>query len=384
MRFATIASSFLFSLFVGAAGCNSSDDSLSTTTSSVGSGDFDAISVPPSRCAGGWNVTWVPHTGSDPQFAAAADGTLHMLYIGFGNGQAQLRHVSQHNPAAATTLGGLVLGSLAVAPDGNARAFVADSDSPAASADDAGIMRLTQTASGWVRDAQPISGDGGVRNASAIDAAGHTHLAFGDGGLVYLTDASGSWQRTTDFGVPAFSSVAVFRVIADGNGHPHIFFIANGSDGNPASYWASNSSGAWRVVQLPGGDLAVAVDGNGIPHAVGNASVDVLHHYVLGAAGWSDTTLDALGAVTIYDAAIDGGGSLHLLVQSKPFTISYASNAGGPWRTSQVVALDPGLPQVPLARIAVGSDGAPHVAWKGRVDQATFGFATQCDATLAN
>jgi hypothetical protein len=338
--------------------------------------DFDSIAVPPSTCVAGWQITLVPRVGSDPRWASGDDGKMHIMYIGYGAGETGLRHVSEADPQAAETVSTMGLGSLAIGPDGSANAFLAARSGVVQSPERVGIVHVSRGSEGWVVDPAPVSSDGGMLNASAIDSNGHAHLAFGDGGLYYATNATGSWVKTT---IGAQTQVAAFALEVDRNGHVHIWFSGiDPGDTTVRNHWASNASGTWLVAVMPDSDAAPAIDRHGVPHVITSTGKNGgLVHLWRDGERWSSEPLAALGNASIFDVAFDDAGKLHAVLQSGSGGIAYATNASGSWTVEPVIMSDT-LGLVPSGAIGIDHDGKPHIAFKGPVSGASFGFAQRC------
>jgi hypothetical protein len=374
LRFTSLRRALAVAVAATLGACNASPTVDGTTPNA----DFDSISVPAPSCADGWRVTLVPHQGSDPQWAVGADGKLHIMFIGYGNDTMALRHVAEDAPATATTVGGMGLGSLAIAPDGTPNAFLAARSGTVQEPDAVGIVHVAHAHSGWMLDPTEVSQDGGMVNASAIDGDGHAHLAYGDGGLFYMTDAGGTWQRTA---VGTRQQVGVWGLQLDRGGHVHIWFESLSDDGMTlANFWASNASGDWKVVPLPASDVATAIDSRGFPHVVtgGTGKPFGLSHLWWDGTAWQTEALSALGNVTLYDMRLDGNDKMHLLLETENSNIVYANDVAGTWKLDRVVSFTT-KGQVVKARLGLGPNNEPHVAFTTEDAGATFGFAQHCN-----
>jgi hypothetical protein len=339
--------------------------------------DFDSIAVPPSACVAGWQISLVSHQGSDPQFAVAPDGTMHMMYIGFGNGQTALRHVAEDRPTLADTVSPSGLGSLAIAPDGTPVAFVGARAGTVQAPNAVGILLVADGKNGWHIDPQPISDDGGVVNASAIDPQGHAHVAFGDGGLFYVSDDGSGWTRTQ---VGDAMQVDVFDLQLDAHGNAHVWFNAiDPITSQPANFWstnAGNASGSWKTTLVPATDVSPAIDSQGRPHVVTGGAGGVSHLWYDGTA-WQTQTLP-IGNVTVYDMRLDAQDQPELVVGTRAADLSLAHEVAGSWRVEHVMTFD-SAGEVPKARLGFDGAGNPHIGFKGDEAGATFGFARRCD-----
>jgi hypothetical protein len=338
--------------------------------------DFDSIAVPPPTCLNGWQITLVPRIGSDPRWANGPDGKMHIMFIGYGAGQTALRHVTESDAQAAETVSTLGLGSLAIAPDGSANAFLAARSGLVQSPDSVGIIHVSRKSDGWAVDPTEVSSDGGMFNASAIDNDGHTHLAFGDGGLFYASNASGQWVKA---GIGTQTQVSVFALEVDHAGHVHIWFSGVDQGATDArNHWASNASGTWQIMAMPDSDAAPAIDRRGVPHLITSTGQNGgLIHLWRENERWSSEPLPALGNASVFDVGFDDNGKLHVVLESNSSAVAYATNASGSWTLEQVIASDAfGL--VPSGAIGIDHDGKPHIAFKGPVSGASFGFAQRC------
>jgi hypothetical protein len=336
--------------------------------------DFDSITVPPPSCNNGWLISLVSHQGSDPQWAVAPDGTMHIMYIGYGEGQTALRHVAEAEPARADTVSTMGLGSLAIAPDGTANAFLAARSGMTEEPDAVGIVHVAHAHDGWHLDPAPVSSDGGPINASAIDSDGHAHLAYGDQSLFYANNVSGEWVKTS-IGPQTF--VSVFALYIDARKHVHIWFSGiEPGDTTRSNHWASNYSGSWRVVTMPDSDVAPAIDRDGVPHLI-TVDSSGLNHVWRDGDRWRTEPLPALGKASVFDLRVDDNGKLHVLIETAASSIIYADNVAGSWTLDPVITSDT-LGMVPDARLGLDAKGQPHIAFKGPVSGASFGFAKHC------
>jgi hypothetical protein len=365
-------------LAVSGCGPATGPEQTQTPTAPPANADFDSVtSTPAASCVGGWMISLVPRRGSDPQWAVAPDGSMHIMYIGYGENQMALRHVAEELPGHAETVSTLGLGSLAIAPDGSAHAFLAARSGMLESPERVGIVHVAHAHAGWQIDPAPVSSDGGMFNVSAIDSSGHAHVAFSDTTLYYADNTSGQWVKT---GIGTQTQVTVFGLALDRNGNVHIWFsgIDPGSS-DVTNHWATNLGGSWNVVAMPSSDVAPAIDSSGVPHVIvdDEATGGLAHLWRVGDR-WQSEALPALGSNgSVFDLRIDANDKLHVLFETSAGNILYASNASGTWTVEPIVAVDK-LGLVPAGRIGLDRNGQPHIAFKGPVSGASFGFAKRC------
>ncbi|MDB4970312.1 MAG: hypothetical protein JWN44_6001 [Myxococcales bacterium] len=336
--------------------------------------NFDQISAPTATCEHGWLFTQVPRQGHHPQFARAADGTLHLLYLGQGvanAGESAWRHVGAATPLAAETLPLQAnAASIAVASDGTPTVFMSEPGE--------GIVRLYEDARGWQRDPVAFGYDsGGDAPLATFDAAGHADVAFRAGGqLYYGTDAGGSWTLTT---VGDQRQSSPWALLGDPSGALHLFFTGNDAQTQvETNYWASNAGGRWQAIAFPPNVWGVnsAVDRSGRPHLLHPSASGPLHWWYEQGA-WQQETLPFVMSGA-YDFLFDAGDHMHLLLATSQ-SLVYATNATGSWTQSTITQLAPSTGS--SGRLALDASGRPRVAFSWTVagmDPGLFAFAQPC------
>jgi hypothetical protein len=265
--------------------------------------------------SGGWIAEVIdPSYGSAAALAIAADGALHVVYVGGG-----LRH-------ASTVSGTWAIETI---------------------------------------DPAPLNGAPGNATALAIDATGHLHVAYNIGGaLRYATDASGAFvselvaDTYSSFGTSVFPSGLGLAVSAQGEVH-----IAYGSAEQLVTHAVRGAQG-WAFESIQGGEGtyvggagAAAFDEDGVFHLAfhGRPSSDsfqVFHATKAVDADWNITAIAEYG-----DAqpalAVQPGGAAHVVFAGG----GYATDLDGTWALEDASLGGPG------ASVAVDGDRSIHVAW---------------------
>ena len=178
-------------------------------------------------------------------------------------------------------------------------------------------------------DTSGLTGDTGYGSSLAIDAAGHSHIAYTNGkyfaSLMYATDAGGSWTATTvDNGGGATRATGYDPSLAlDSRGEPHIAYYS-GSGQNLR--YASLTGTGWTLSTIEhlnniGMQPSLAIDAQDRPHIsyydatnkeLKYATYDTTFGQLVirtvdrddDAGSWSSLALDPAGhpAIAYYDA----------------------------------------------------------------------------------
>ena len=180
----------------------------------------------------------------------------------------------------------------------------------------------------------------------AIDASGHHHVtyrddSYGNQGIVYTTDSSGSWVSVRvsapntiladalSFGGP---SIAV-----DSTNKAHISYF----DQSRGVQYATNVSGNWVVSTLSSSTYqgilsSIAVDSSDKVHisymdqTIGSGTARYIRYVTNVSGSWVTTNLD-----TISDGysslAIDSQDKIHIVYPGSQGFLKYATNVSGSW-----------------------------------------------------
>jgi hypothetical protein len=143
-----------------------------------------------------------------------------------------------------------------------------------------------------------------------LDAAGHSHIAYGGDHLYYAWDDGPAWQYEV-----ADSSVGVGEdasLVLDGWGLPHISYYDRT---NQDLKYAYRDASCWHIETVDaagsvGFSTSMALDGSGYPHISYHDDTNSnLKYAYRDASGWHTETVDAAGDVGWHTSlALDGSG----------------------------------------------------------------------------
>lgn len=200
----------------------------------------------------------------------------------------------------------------------------------------------------------------------AIAPDGSRHLVLGQGllGIAYATDRSGAWvTETLEAGRYQGRQTGL---VLDAAGAAHVAWVRE----TPREVrYATNATGAWTIEPVDGSLLAdapcLAIDAAGVAHVAytGADSYEVRVATREGGA-WRVEPLAGMRAIGLA-MALDTEGATHLVFANPGQgggAPTHATNASGAWTQQAVGAGYPsGVGSLPS--IAIGPDGAIHVAW---------------------
>ena len=269
-----------------------------------------------------------------PSLATDSTDSLHVAYIA----QVQLRYATNRsgNMEVETLMdaGGrwpaLIL-------DGNDRVHIVARDN------DSQLIYFTNESGAWesqVLSTLSVSALGGLQT----DASGALHVVYGadDGTLYHLTNASGAWQ-TSEIGNPGTTYLYSIYFTIDTAGSVHVTydFYSEATENYYLGY-ATDASGSW--------ELTSNVVENAEPeaiyvNAVGQVCIVWLNddtYQILGCAvkdgsTWTNETIDQTDLdFSNVNVSTDGSGTLHLSYSDGFEAIKYAKGMPGDWTVETI------------------------------------------------
>lgn len=225
----------------------------------------------------------------------------------------------------------------------------------------------------------------GSDSSIVVDSNGKVHISCrneegvgspggGQGGLRYITDASGEW---TWYDVDTSQTTGNDGDIAlDKDGRVHISYL----DKNAGLKYATNSDGSWKGDVLDkttsvGWNSSIAVDSNNKVHIsysdpsplapnVNPPGNGYLKYATNVSGEWVIHVVDDQNAGTFTGLAVDGQDNVHIAYHTSDgasSTLMYAINSQGSWVKETVDDDERGAVGIYCA-IAVDSDGHPHIS----------------------
>lgn len=198
-------------------------------------------------------------------------------------------------------------------------------------------------------------GDG---SSLAIDAGGHTHVAYIDNGLLkYSTNKTGTWVSQpveTVFGDNV--SLAI-----DSQGNPHVAYRHSGR-----MRYAVKSGGIWSTEYADTGDntgnhCSLVLDSSDVPHLAYDDNNNQVIRYAVKQVSWTKEAVDSV-------SSSGGYVSLQLDEDGIPWIafnffdaqeLKLANRTGGAWSLEVV---DSGNNTGRWCSLRLAPDGAPHIA----------------------
>jgi hypothetical protein len=361
-------------------------------------GKKEPTAVPP---AGSWNISVVDSVGNVGQFssiAVDAHGKAHIAYFEqTRTEQIGDASVPYGNLKYATNASGSWQAiTLDTGAGATPRIFVDKDDKVHIVHTKLGVsdistildLRYTTNRSGlW----ETVSiGSGVVKGTDAsivVDANGKVHISArneqgvgspggGQGGLRYVTNASGEW---TWYDVDTSPSAGNDGDIAvDGTGNVHIGYL----DKNTGLKYATNAGGSWQVEVVDdtpnvGWNTSIAVDSNNKVHISYSDPGPILDppgngylKYVTNASGgWVTQVIDDQNAGFFTGLDVDSQDHVHIVYYTWDGTrgrLKYATNASGAWAIETV---DENGAVGLYSAVAVDSEGYPHISYYDYIQQ---------------
>jgi hypothetical protein len=356
----------------------------------------------PTQVRDSWNIVTVDSDGNVGQFSSIAvdgNGKAHIAYFEHVKdetiGEAT---VSYGNLKYATNTSGIwqtvVLDAGAGATprifvDGNSKVHIVHSKLGVSDVLTLLDLRYTTNRFGsW--ETAPIE-SGIVKGADAsivVDSNGSVHISSrneegvgtspegGQGGLRYITDASGVWTWYDVDNSPTAGNDTDIAVDTDGD--VHISYL----DKNAGLKYATNAGGSWGVKIVDdtpnvGWNTSIDVDSNDkvhISYSDPSPLVDPPGNgylkYATNASGqWVIQVIDDKNAGFFTGIAVDAQGNIHIVYYAwdgAAGMLKYATNASGSWVKETVDETGAvGL----FCAIALDSDGNPHISYYDHINQ---------------
>ena len=231
---------------------------------------------------------------------------------------------------------------------------------------DPGILYQTDASGSW-DETRITSGDDWVPDL-AFDASDHAHVAFArfgtTPGIYYATDATGSWATSLAWADDAWApSIAV-----DGAGKIHIAYAS--TNFTPGTFYLTNASGDWVRTQISSGtydaEPSLALDGNGAVHVAFARYQPESRglYYATNASGTWTSGRITTGSDDQPSLVIDSSDHPHIAFRAASGTgISYMENTSGSWQAEAFGFSFQGGQEVGPPSLAIAPDGAFHVVF---------------------
>jgi hypothetical protein len=254
-----------------------------------------------------------------------------------------------------------------------------DGAAPDATAGDAGsINPCGEAIEGW--SFQPM-GMSGSDPSLTIDSQGAVHVAYlRDGGLHYVTNASGSWE--SELVGEGFEITRATSIGVDPDGHVHVAF---GQVTGSNTHYATNRTGAWEVEPIDSAGLGGAIpklqiDPEGRPVIVYRGGPhDTLDHLRVARPGEDEWQIERYRAYTeMPDFELTSSGTMHLVTSGTSTlpALRYWTDAGGSLEGEVVAQGGPGA-------LTLTPDETVHLAYTQRRDVEGFDLGDLIHASRA-
>ncbi len=257
--------------------------------------------------------------------------------------------------------------SLAVDAEGHTHIAYYDSSN--------GSLNYANNIDGWnVEVVDNSTAKVGQYPSLALDAEGNAHISYYDAIgakiLKYATNAAGDWNIHTLDGsgdVGMYSSIGI-----DGNGKVHIAYL--NSAANNLKY-TSNAGGDWIIGLIDNsgtvdGRTSLAIDSLNQVHVAYYRAGELIHANQVGSE-WAKEPLESTdqlgGGVSMF---IDDQDQIYVTYYNTVLTLlKYINNVGGQWNSAEIIEAD-GIVGV-ASTIKVDENGDAHIAY---VDNADYGI----------
>jgi hypothetical protein len=199
------------------------------------------------------------------------------------------------------------------------------------------LLYATSSGAKWAWSALETVGDVGIQNAMVIDTAGYTHIVYIDQTnptnhkLVYVSDASGSWQDELIANHASSPSIAL-----SSNGKVYVSYH---NDSGTLRYATTDANGAWVENIVDTGDVgsvsSITVGGNGTLFIAyrDDANKNLLvAEYVNGSKSINPRDTDQITGTSI-SIALDGGNHVYVLYNTTQ-GLKMVTNKDVIWLTS--------------------------------------------------
>ncbi len=257
-----------------------------------------------------------------------------------------------------------------------------------AALDEGGVFRVwysRNTGSGWTAP-ESLSPDPLTDNFKAwivLDAAGNPHVVWGgtlagDEHVWYSEKNGGAWTAPENLS-PDGTFMQFPQMVVDADGNIHVVWEGDGAADPVSRIWYTKRTGsAWSAPESISPDSTsnqlpqLAVDADGYPHVTWTGRVSSVVHVLYSewdGSAWTAPENLSLGTSTdnwIARMALDTDGNPHVAwkgLSGVNQDIFYCKNTGGAWSAPENIS--PGSTEDTSPCMALGADGAPHVAWTG-------------------
>jgi len=251
------------------------------------------------------------------------------------------------------------------------------------------IHYASQTADGWSSEVVADADNSGGRNALAIDADGHAHIAFSKAycywtndyfwqcminEVDYATNASGSWLvETVEESSDGEYSGCDVDLALDAAGAPHIVFAQSYPR---LLFYAVPDGEGWMIETVEEATTSYKVHPALLVNDTGEALVsyyrEVTGELALAerdGGAWTPVTLAGDGLIGNASLVQGPDGSLHV-VATKSNRLHYLVNGGKGWKVEQI-PLDGHFSSTPA--LAVDANGHAHlVAFDGKMGELLY------------
>ena len=255
-------------------------------------------------------------------------------------------------PWIRTTLDSTAGSHVALALDGAERVHVSYRDTM-------GLVYATNASGSWVQTIVDPAGAADGDTAIAVTPGGDVHVGYCSdttGSLVHATNSSGPWVTT----VVDPSCSGAIALASDSANRLHVTYAS----GWPVAQlmYATNATGPWTTEVLPDSsvtDASIAIDDGDAVHIAwssGDSQNGIMHYLTNRTGSWSGGPV-AEGVLSGSALAIDAGGRPHVCyaTMAPGFALVHATYAGS-WTGEQVDAFD----WFPGSDRSLAFDGANH------------------------
>lgn len=225
----------------------------------------------------------------------------------------------------------------------------------------------------------------------AVSDVNEVSIAYYDeasGGLILLTNESGSWTSTVVDSAPYYSRVNTM-VLAYHNGKTHILYSVEHDVDDERTYtylqYATNKSGTWSQETVETGDsidhsthtqfidLGMVIDGSDFAHITyedyfkDSYSSQYLLYYTTNTSGtWNDTNL-AYDTATYYGAsiALNSSDAPHIAYyDSSASSVKLTSLSGSTWSSETIASTTLSASTHALTALTFDSSDHPYVVYQ--------------------
>ena len=211
-----------------------------------------------------------------------------------------------------------------------------------------------------------------------VDGSDHVHIGYTDastGAAEYVTNASGSWVKSTAFSGTVISPYGAMML--DSNGKVHFAIVADSY-----VWYGTNASGSWafdEVVAAANTDhVSMTLDGSDVPYLAYAGAAGLSLAIGNDEKGWDIAAIDSTANCGKNSRIlIDDDGFVHIIYRRSTYYIYHADNSDGSFATARLNFANTKVGSRP--DLVVASDGYLHIT---NIDYST-GFMKYARYTTA-